>query len=224
MDREILTTNDCIVEIMLKLADEENNNPSDWNDEKNWKRLYRKGSGENIIRKFKNKVTNREIYVKSNKYDIIEISDKEFGVTTKFEDFSALDNEFKDFPFSKKCEFATIYSKGKIEDWEINVKSPEGDDYVTPKDTRIGIINSGDSYVETIIVVTKDMKRFSQDDDFTTDQVIYFEVEKGKYYVPAQEPIDLIENDCVDEYVEDDAEDVEDEIKKYKLDHLLLSM
>ena len=78
----------------------------------------------------------------------------------------------------------------------------------------------------TIIVVKKDMNRVADSSSYTYDQVIYFEVEKNKYYSPAQEPQDILEDDNIlyDMYEENESKNLKKGIKKYKLDHLLLSM
>ena len=79
-----ITTEDCINSIVKYLIEKENN----FTNPKDWKRISKSGKDDNIIRKFQNKVSNREIYVRSSDSEIFEVSDKEFSMITNFKNFT----------------------------------------------------------------------------------------------------------------------------------------
>jgi len=79
-----VTTEDCINSIVKYLIEKENN----FTNSKDWKRISKSGKDDNIIRKFQNKVSNREIYVRSSDSEIFEVSDKDFSMITNFKNFT----------------------------------------------------------------------------------------------------------------------------------------
>jgi len=74
----MITTKDCVEYIVNYLIQKENN----YTNIKDWKRLSKKGTGSNIIRKFQNKVTGREVEIRSSDTEIFEIlkKDKTIGM------------------------------------------------------------------------------------------------------------------------------------------------
>jgi len=79
-----VTTEDCVDAIVKHLIQKESN----FTNAKDWKRISKTGTGDNIIRKFQNKISIREIYVRSSDSEIFEVSDKEFGMVTSFKKFA----------------------------------------------------------------------------------------------------------------------------------------
>lgn len=80
-----VTTEDCINAIVEYLIKKENN----FTSAKDWKRISKSGKDDNVIRKFQNKVSNREMFVRSSDAEIFEVSDKDFGIITKFDNFTS---------------------------------------------------------------------------------------------------------------------------------------
>jgi hypothetical protein len=204
-----VTTEDCVKAIVEHLIQKEHN----FTNAKDWKRISKTGTGDNIIRKFQNKVSNREIYVRSSDSEIFEVSDKEFGMVTSFKKFSSLTSDLeKDFPYKEVFDCATVYLKeessyGNLSDI-IDENEMEEDGYEKfeiEKGTRIGFgeqdgtDNQGeyndDFVIKGIIEFTKNGYYYNYDEGFICDGIITFELEKGKGYVPSQEPVDLIETD-----------------------------
>lgn len=235
-----VTTEDCVEAIVNYLIEKEHN----FSNAKDWKRISKSGTGDNIIRKFQNKVSNREIYVKSSDSEIFEVSDKEFEMITNFKKFASSTSDLeKDFPYKEVFDYATVYLKekpsyGNLSD-NIDDDEMEEDGYQKfeiEKGTRIGFgeqdgtDNQGeyndDFVIKGIIEFTKKGYYYNYDEGFICDGIITFELEKGKGYVPAQEPVDLIEND----YENGGGTEIENvsEIKKlvslYKLKVLLVGV
>ena len=204
-----VTTEDCIKLIVEHLIEKEHN----FTNAKDWKRISKSGTGDNIIRKFQNKVSNREIYVRASESEIFEVSDKEFGMVTNFKKFSSLTSDLeKDFPYKEVFDYATVYLKekpsygdlsGSIDDDEM--KEDGYEKFEIEKGTRIGFgeqdgtDNQGeyndDFVIKGVIDFTKKGYYYNYEERFICDGIITFEVEKGKGYVPSQEPVDLIETD-----------------------------
>jgi hypothetical protein len=144
------------------------------------------------------------------------------NIKTKFEDFK---DDFKDFPFVRTFDKCTIYSKDEIEDWNFRIDKCDYEKYKLKKGKRIGVNDDPiKSDVTIIIVVNKNINYYNSmgGTGLTSDGVIYFEVEKGTLYAPAQEPYDVIPYGFV-VYDVDDGEIYEELTKKYKLDYLLIS-
>lgn len=99
-----VTTEDCVKSIVNYLIEKEHN----FTDAKDWKRISKTGTGDNIIRKFQNNVSNRVFYVKSSVSEIFEVSDKEFGMITKFDNFKKIDDNTEN---SDDRVFVTSYGR-----------------------------------------------------------------------------------------------------------------
>lgn len=94
-----ITTKDCVEYIVNYLIQKENN----YTSIKDWKRLSKKGTGSNIIRKFQNKVTGRELEIRTSDTMIFEIIEDEpigmFGLPVgTMIDFSKTKQSFKPEP------------------------------------------------------------------------------------------------------------------------------
>jgi len=76
--------------------------------------------------------------------------------------------------------------------------------------------------IDIVIVVKKDMHFYNCDNSFTSDSIITFEVDKNIHYVPAHEPIDILEDNDFTYF--ENAKELKSAAKKYKLNHLLYSM
>lgn len=106
-----ITTEDCVNSIVDFLIKKEHN----FTNAKDWKRISKTGTGDNIIRKFKNKITNKEIYVVSSDSEIFEVSKTEpsnKNIITNFDNFN---------PNDKKSEesdrvFVTSYGRDMFKD------------------------------------------------------------------------------------------------------------
>lgn len=144
-----------------------------------------------------------------------------------FSDF----NDFSDFPYAKKFDRATVYSKNEFykrefRDLSEDIEDDELEKFDIDKDTRIGILSAYEDDVDTIVIFTKDSYFYGHEDSMTTDDINIFELEDGIHYVPAQEPVDLIESD----YENGGGSELEHKVKlksitkKYKLDHFLISV
>lgn len=144
-----------------------------------------------------------------------------------FSDF----NDFSDFPHVKKFDRATVYSKTKFFKWEFrdlseDIEDGELEKFDIYKDTRIGILSEDEDDVDTIVIFTKDSHFYGHENSMTTDSVNIFELEDNVHYVPAQEPVDLIESG----YENGGGSELEHKdrlksiVKKYKLDHFLISV
>ena len=230
-----VTTEDCVNAIVEHLIKTENN----FTNIKDWKRISKKGTGDNIIRKFQNKVSNKEVYVRSNESEILEISSTEITeisdtkkVITSFNKFNTT-NEFVDFPFVKVLKYATVYSKRDFysRDFDFNknfkadMKQSHYEKFSLPAGTRIGIVepmnDDPEMALNIIIVVTEKMNYYSYDEGLTCDGIITFEVDDNVDYGPSQEPVDVIENDCFEDYFDENTKTMKKLSKKYKLNHLL---
>lgn len=148
----------------------------------------------------------------------------------KFENFTS-DGEFSEFPYVKKFKCAIVYSKEEFMEHEFGDESEEIEDdelgkFDIYKDTRIGILSVYEDDLETVIVFTDDSFFYGYEDNMTTDSVNYFEMEPDVHYVPAQEPVDLMDTG----YENGGGMPLEhkDELKKlaqkYNLDHFLISV
>lgn len=141
-----------------------------------------------------------------------------------------IDDLSKDFPHVYKFDYATVYSKRKLDDWQFRDETEgiEEDNFVSEKitkGTRIGAIDAGDTKINSIIVITSDTVFYNNGGGMTNDSVSYFEVAKNSHFCPAQEPVDILEDwGGIGIYENDEQEQIELLAKKYKLDHLLLSM
>lgn len=141
-------------------------------------------------------------------------------------------DEFKGLKFVTEFDFVTIYSNYEMEKLTFRTYSDakDGNDYElydVEKDLRIGVLDSGDDEdIDFVMVVKQDTKRMSYDDDYTSDDLIYFEVSEGLFVCPAHEPIDLIEHGLGSIFDEDEEseERLNNQIEDYKLTHLLYSM
>jgi len=198
-----VTTENCVESIVNYLIEKEHN----FSNAKDWKRISKTGTGDNILRKFKNNVSNREIYVRASDSEIFEVSDKEFGMVTNFKKFASSTSDLeKDFPYKEVFNYATVYLKKKPSygnlSHTIDEDEMEDDEYEKfeiSKGTRIGFgeqnWNNDDFEIEGVIEYTKDGYYYNYDEGFICDGIITFELEKGVGYVPAQEPVDLIETE-----------------------------
>ena len=181
-------TADCVLAIVDFFKSQNVIANSDLLNPKKWKRVSKSGSAY-AIRIFRNGDT--KVQVESNDINILSIALVPNTVS--------VNSEFKDFPYSKVLSHATIYSKGEIRDWEVSSLEEDIEDnddlepHTITKDSRIGILNSKEDNIQTIIVITKDTKYYSYDESMTSDGVVYFEVSTGMSYAPAQEPVDLLE-------------------------------
>ena len=106
-----VTTEDCVKEVVDYLIEKEHN----FTNAKDWKRISKTGTGDNIIRKFQNKITNKEIYVRSSDSEIFEVSKTELSnnkIITKFDNFKTNDNT------SEKSDrvFVTSYGRDMFKD------------------------------------------------------------------------------------------------------------
>ena len=207
-------------------------------DSKDWKRISKKGTGDNIVRKFQNKQTDEEVYVRANTEEILEVSDEEIGnVIKKFDNFKSSKstdaNEFVDYPFVKVGKYATVYSKNEFSKWEFRPsddlkeeQDEEGyEEFTLPAGTRIGIVEPTYNHdqIDIIMVVTKKMKYYSYDSSLTCDGIITFEIDDNVGYVPSQEPVDVMEDgdDYFDQAFDDNSENMKKLAGKFKLNHLL---
>ena len=116
-----VTTEDCIKEIVNYLIEKEHN----FTNTKDWKRVSKSGTGDNIIRKFQNKVSNREIYVRSSDSEIFEVSDKEFGIITDFKKFTKLEKIKTIDKIKSQPEFINLNIKGQ---WKTTVVDKDDSD------------------------------------------------------------------------------------------------
>jgi len=108
-----------------------------------------------------------------------------------------LDNEFLGiFKNVYHFKYASIYSKEPIEDWEFNDCSEEIEEEEIEKDnvgkTRIGVVSYDEDDIDIIIIIKKPTKVYGE--FWTTDSIFYLEVDDNKHYVPAQEPVDCIDD------------------------------
>lgn len=172
---------------------------------------------------YRNKYNKKTLISKSPTDDIF--SDLKGSVLFPDENLS------KDFPFVYTFDYATIYSKSKINDRRFSDETEEieNDDYDSSglsEGTRIGILNPMENDIETLIVITTDTVFYSNNGDMTNDGISYFELAKGVHYVPAQEPVDLLEWDfCNGGGCEiEEADKMRKVAKKYKLNHFLISV
>ena len=134
------------------------------------------------------------------------------------------EDEFKDFPFVKIFKYGTIYSKCKI--YGITEETEEEESTPISINTRIGVLNSEEDDIETIIIITKDTEFYSWNGSLTCDNIVDFKLDDNVYYCPAQEPVDSLEHDfqngggCRLE----NANELQKISKKFKLDHFLISV
>ena len=196
-----VTTEDCVKAIVEHLIEKEHN----FTNTKDWKRISKSGTGDNIIRKFQNKVSNREIYVRASDSEIFEVSNKEFGIIKNFNSFISSTSDLeKYFPYKEVFDYATVYLKNKpyygVLSHSIDDDEMEEDRYEKFKignGTRIGFgeqnWDTEDFEIIGVIEYTKNGYYYSYDKGFICDGIITFELEKGVGYVPSQEPVDLIE-------------------------------
>ncbi len=141
-----------------------------------------------------------------------------------FEDFSA-------FPYVKEFDRATIYSKSKFSKWEFrdlaeDIEEDELEKFDMYKDTRIGILSDKKDDVRTILIFKKDSCFYGHEDSMTTDCINIFELEDNVHYVPAQEPVDLIESGYKSGGGSKlkHADELKKLVKQYKLDHFLIGV
>ena len=153
-----------------------------------------------------------------------EMMDETKGIVIPVDDLSS------DFPYVYKFDFAIVYSRDKLDKWQFRDETEEiEDENYTPdkisSGTRIGTIDAGDNDIKSIIVFTSDSVFFNNGDGMTNDGISYFQLSKNVHYVPAQEPIDVMDDwDGIGLYDKNEKQKIELSAKKYKLNHLLLSM
>jgi len=223
-----IETADCVQAIVKYFTDKDVDDNSPLLDLKQWKRISKTGSGDSIKRIFKNKIIGDIIYVISSETEIFSVSETDSQPQSRVKKFDDFINEFKDFPYVKDFEFATIYSKD-----EIHIKRPDdfedwvGDleKFILSKDTRIGTVDPWSNEMNTLIIVKKDMTCYSNNSEMTSDGMLLFEVDDKILFSPAEEPVDMIEDDdyCSSGGVElENKDELKKLAKKYKLDHFLI--
>lgn len=193
----------------------------------NWKRRAKYGSKTGTItREFENIQTGDKVYVYSTEDTILEIKPMEISKPSENEPYPEIAADFK---FKVVCDFGVIYTNSKydkVDDGDIFTEQEMKDDgyhkYTLKKGTRIGWFEPGEANLDGVLVATSDMNFYNYDDSMTCDGIITFEVSKNKGFVPAQEPSDCIENDDWEDL--DHVTKLKGFVKKYKLNHLLLSM
>ena len=107
-----IETSDCISEIVKYLIEKDHN----FTNDKDWKRISKTGTGDNIIRKFQNKVSNTEIYVRSSESEIFEVSKidpSNKNIITKFDNFKTNDKTSDE---SDSRVFVTTYGRDMFKD------------------------------------------------------------------------------------------------------------
>jgi hypothetical protein len=197
---------------------------------KNWKRVSKKGTNP-VVREFHNTLNGTIVVVYSTDTEILKVEEKTENTNDE------ILKEFSEFPFVYHFKDAIAFSKEEIKDWEFSdckedIKEDNDSDYPykpysISADTRVGIVDCWEKLIQNIIVFKNKSKYYSRENDgLTTDSIIYFELEKNIHYVPSQEPIDLIENDYENGggCLLDNADFLKEEVKKYKLNHLLLGV
>lgn len=245
-----ITTEDCVNAIMNQLRTENMNklgpitsstNTSEYFvemerlgyliDGNNWKRRAKYGSKtDKITREFENIKTGDKFYVYATEEKILEIVPMETPKPTEDEPYPELAIDFK---HKVICDFGIIYTDSKHDsqfgnrEWDnIDNEELEEDGYskfTLKKGTRIGYFDAGEDKLNGVLVATSDMNYYNYEKGMTCDGIITFEVSKNRGFVPAQEPSDCITNEYGWEDVEHKAK-LKGFVKKYKLNHCLLSM
>ena len=222
-----ITTEKCIQDIVDYFI---KNGEKDINiiDVKNWKRISKSGTGENILRKFENKKTGNVIDVISNDTEIKDIiegsSDKK--IITKFGLFNK-DLE-KSFNVIKMNDDATVYKNVKGFFKQYDLEKSEIAEITDKKNIKKGenimVIEPYHGKVDYVIELNSDFIASCQgfSDGLSSDHWIIFESKKdNSVFVIENEPVHFKSVKALqDEYDIDDIDDVKTIYKKYNIKHI----
>lgn len=128
------------------------------------------------------------------------------------------------FDFIYEFTNAIVYSKEEIDSDEFSDETEEieYDELISTnlqEGTRVGVLNCEENDIECLIVFKRDSEFFSNNGNMTNDGISYFKLEENIHFVPAQEPVDVI-NDLAELY---ERVKLEALCMDLKLNHLLLT-
>jgi len=118
-----IETSDCVEAIINHFLEKGTESSSPLLDSKQWKRISKTGTGDNIIRKFQNKITSNEIYVVSSDTEIFNVSKIDTfnkNIITNFDNFNT------NIKKSEKSDrvFVTSYGRDMFKDClEVYIKN-----------------------------------------------------------------------------------------------------